>query len=115
MLRCGQEGEPASDWGYTVKAEFTVCLVLLPLETFNSLKAHLAPGPESAARHAPYPRSLSLLHGPPPPPARRPFYLGALKQAGGAILCPSLENSGQPQALRHQNKSSLRVGWEIGR
>lgn len=116
MLRCGWEGEPASDWGYTVKAEFTVCLVLLPLETCNSLKAHLAPGPESAASHAPYPRSLSLLRGPPPwhSPARRPFPLGALEQAEGAVLCPSFENAGQPQTCRYQNKSSLGVEWEIG-
>lgn len=113
MLRCGWEGEPASDWGYTVKAEFTVCLVLLPLETFNSLKAHLAPGPESAADHAPYPRSFSLLRGPPPrhTPARRPLHPGALEQAEGANLCPSLESTGQPQTRRHQNKGSLGVGW----
>lgn len=109
MLRCGWEGEPASDWGYTVEAEFTVCLVLLPLETFNSLKAHLAPGPESAASHAPCRGSLRLLHGPPSwhTPARRPFRLGALGQVEGAIHCPSLENTGQPQIHRHQSKSSL--------
>lgn len=109
MLRCGWEGEPANDWGYTVEAEFTVCLVLLPLETFNSLKAHLAPGPESAAGHAPCRGSLRLLHGPPSwhTPARRPFRLGALGQVEGAIHCPSLENTGQPQIRRHQSKSGL--------
>lgn len=109
-----------------MKAEFTVCLVLLPLETFNSLKAHLAPGPESAAGHSPIPEvsassvALPSWHT----TARRPFHLRALEEAGDTSLCFSLENTSQTRTCRQQSKSSPQPpssrsgckigGWESG-